>query len=217
VLTAYHVVRQTAGSPAPLISIESTTGEEPRWLSCKTLSFNIRMDIALLECETDLPYRVDISKLAKQEPAIGSNVALVASPGGAPVSLYKGSVSEINFDRSVINVPFGHGCSGSPVFDARSFELLGVAVAGKAKGTGMDPEVGLFITSAGVDWFLKRSLPEKPAQISGAQQTLPADPAIHSSKPASDDSARTAELSEISIESAATRRNGTFLDPVPSK
>jgi S1-C subfamily serine protease len=183
VLTAYHVVRETAGSPTPLISIESMTGEEPRWLACKTLSFNVRMDIALIECESDLPYRVDISKLAKQEPPVGRDIALVASPGGAPVSLYKGSVSEINFDRSVISVPFGHGCSGSPVFDGRSFELLGVAVAGKAKGTGMDPEIGLFITSAGIEWFLKRNLPEKPAPIASSTpaQSIQSEPSSDSS------------------------------------
>lgn len=156
-LTACHVIREHDGSICPTIKIEMRAGCQACWACCRVMSYDVNLDVALLECASDLPL---CSRLAQADAASGGAIVLIGSPEGIPLHTYKGTVlPKSGLELSAARVEFfKQGCSGGPVFDANSQELVGLAVAGLGKGSGMDPHTCLFVSLSNVKSFLSASL-----------------------------------------------------------
>ena len=176
-LTACHVIREHDGSICPTIKIEMRAGCQACWASCRVMSYDVNMDVALLECASDLPLT---SRLASSDAASGDKIVMIGSPEGIPLHAYKGTVlRQSGLELSSARVEFfKQGCSGGPVFDANSQELVGLAVAGLGKGSGMDPHTCLFVSLTNVKRFLTASLVRYRPQYA-----RPAPPIVRSAPP----------------------------------
>ncbi|MCK6471637.1 MAG: trypsin-like peptidase domain-containing protein [Planctomycetes bacterium] len=149
-LSAAHNVLDDAGQPYRTLEIETGGG----WSACRVLAHDRSLDICLLEAQRELP---EAAQLADTDAAQGDAVILAGAKRGQAVRVYEG-VLEKKFHRGSaryrVRVPFDHGDSGGPFFDAASGRVVGVAVAGVPLGADLDPGMGLYAPLAAVRSFL---------------------------------------------------------------
>lgn len=154
-LSAAHNVVDKAGKAYPTLKIEiPTQGGQLKGCQCRVISADSNLDLCLLECDEDLPAVVTLS-LADE--AAKSPVILAGSPRGVPVQLYDGTLVRRFHEgsvRSLAELEFDHGCSGGPLFSARTGKVIGVAVAGIPKGDDMDHTKGLFVPASAIESFI---------------------------------------------------------------
>lgn len=154
-MSAAHNVLNPQGQPFKTVMIESRNPSAPSWSSCRVVAFDKELDLCLVEAKDSVSQQ---TILAANDPEVGQRLILAGSPRGVPVALYEGtlaSFSEDNSERACARIPFDHGCSGGPVFNAKG-EVIGIAVAGIKKGGDMDKSVGLFVPLFGITDFLER-------------------------------------------------------------
>ncbi len=120
------------------------------------LACDKKVDVALLECETDLP---QCARFASRDAALRNQIIMVGSPAGVPLRSFKGYVTNSNrLANSVARVEYiKEGCSGGPLFDAHTQRIVGLVVAGIATGTGesMDPHTCLFVPMTKLRRFIR--------------------------------------------------------------
>lgn len=149
-LSAAHNVLDDTGQPYRTLEIETAGG----WSACRVLAHDRSLDICLLEAQRELP---ETAQLAVADAAQGDAVILAGAKRGQAVRVYEG-VLEKKFHRGSaryrVRVPFDHGDSGGPFFDAASGRVVGVAVAGVPLGADLDPDMGLYAPLAAVRSFL---------------------------------------------------------------
>lgn len=149
-LSAAHNVLDDTGQPYGTLEIETGGG----WSACRVLGHDRSLDICLLEAQRELPAA---AQLADTDAAQGDAVVLAGAKRGLAVRVYEG-VLEKKFHRGSaryrVRVPFDHGDSGGPFFDAASGRVVGVAVAGVPLGADLDPGLGLYAPLAAVRSFL---------------------------------------------------------------
>ena len=170
ILTAAHLVLSEDGGRLlnGRIRVELPRDGYKAWASCKVLAVTRVYDLALLECEADVPV---LSKLPSNKPGvtIGTRLLVVGCPLGVPPQVSAGILSDKeplvnNRYRQVweANAAFNHGNSGGPVFSADDGTIMGVAVAGVRAGGGgpqdMDPRIALFTPYYCVKHFLDVSI-----------------------------------------------------------
>src|ERR1043165_5863732 len=171
-LTACHVVREHDGSICPSLKIEVRSGNLTYWTGCSVLAYDPRLDLALLQADGDLPM---CSRFARHEPDAGIPLHVIGSPAGIPLKVFDGYTLEkdgMELSSAYISF-FKQGCSGGPVFEAGSHTVVGVAVAGVKKGSGMDPHTCLFVSLDRVRNFVTASMP-RPKTIPVQNETKPA-------------------------------------------
>ena len=129
------------------------------WALCTTIKLDVERDLALLECEEELPAASQLTESAT-EP--GGALLLIGCPAGASPSSYWGYLSDTRETLHCMAVPFYHGDSGAPVFDA-SKRLAGIAVAGiGANERGeMCQVICLFVPIDSIRSFLESVIREK--------------------------------------------------------
>ncbi|MBI3829322.1 MAG: trypsin-like peptidase domain-containing protein [Planctomycetes bacterium] len=165
-LSAAHNVLDKNGQPYEALTIELEENARSVWSKCKVVAFDTDLDLCLIESTEAIP---EIAPLAEADADPGTEVVLAGSPRGIPVKLYDGTLLK-RFDsgsvRSSARITFDHGDSGGPFFSAQSGKVIGVAVAGVAKGSDLDHNLGLFVPVAGVRSFLDqhRATDARPAQ-----------------------------------------------------
>lgn len=154
-LSAAHNVLDDRDQPFETLKIEVVDGPRTYWLRCRVVCFDESLDLCIVEAGDDLPVLV---RLADRDARPGDRVTLAGSPKGTPVALYEGSLTKRFAQgsvRSSARLPFDHGCSGGPLFDASSGDVVGVAVAGIPKDGDLDHNLGLFVPLMGVRGFLE--------------------------------------------------------------
>lgn len=158
-LTACHVIREHDGSLAPNLKLELKQNGTVRWIPCQVIASDPKMDVALVECETDLPL---CAEFAKHDALERTPLVMIGSPAGVPLRAVKGHVIEHNkVEPSVAYVGYiQEGCSGGPVFDAASQTVVGLVIAGIGKGPSakMDPHTCLYVSLSNMHRFLHASL-----------------------------------------------------------
>ncbi len=163
-LSAAHNVLDKAGKPYPMLKIEiPIQGGRTVGSHCKVVSADIDLDLCLLECDDDLPAVV---ALAPADEPVKAPVILAGSPRGIPVQLFEGTLLRRFHEgsvRSLAELEFDHGCSGGPLFSARTGKVIGVAVAGIPKGDDMDHTKGLFVPASAIESFITPIIKVAPA------------------------------------------------------
>ncbi|MEI6236047.1 MAG: serine protease [Planctomycetota bacterium] len=158
-MTACHVVKEKNGQLAPNLRIEMRTPRGVRWARVRVLSSDVKMDVALLECETDLPH---VAKFCQRDVSERNPLVMIGSPAGVPLRALKGFVRQRkNVEPSVATVEYiQEGCSGGPIFDANSQTVAGLCIAGigVGKSAKMDPHTCLYVSVANMKRFLRASL-----------------------------------------------------------
>ncbi len=153
-LSVAHNAIDENNQPYPTLKIESRNPGAPSWSSCRVVAFDKELDLCLLEANDPVPQQ---GVLAVGDEEAGELVTLAGSPRGIPVALFDGTLTK-RFTggsvRSSARLPFDHGCSGGPFFNAKG-EVIGVAVAGVPKDGDMDKTIGLFVPLVGVTSFLE--------------------------------------------------------------
>lgn len=158
VLTACHVIRDTQGANFKSLTIEVRRGGTVRWLRCRPLAWDVKLDIAILECESDLP----VCAFARHDALCGSQLEMIGGPGGTPLRVFGGTVSETpRAGKATARVEYiKEGCSGGPLVDARTQRIIGLVSAGIAMGRSheMDPHTCLYVPRSTLLAFIERSL-----------------------------------------------------------
>jgi LysM repeat protein len=154
-LSAAHNVLDKAGKPYPTLKIEIPIQDGHMVAShCRVICTDSDLDLCLFECDRDLPGLVVLA--AVDEPA-KAPVILAGSPRGIPVRLFDGTLVRRFHEgsvRSLAELEFDHGCSGGPLFSARTGKVIGVAVAGIPKGDDLDHSKGLFVPASAIESFI---------------------------------------------------------------
>lgn len=154
-LSAAHNVLDESNHLIAKIKIELRFTSSQSWSSCRVVAYDRDLDLCLLEAAAPVAVQ---STLAAVEVEAGQQVLLAGSPRGTPLALYTGIlIKRVAGDtsRASAQLPFDHGCSGGPFFNAKG-EVIGVAVAGVAKDGDMDKNCGLFVAWGSVMRFLDR-------------------------------------------------------------
>ncbi|HYF49314.1 MAG TPA: LysM peptidoglycan-binding domain-containing protein [Planctomycetota bacterium] len=162
-LTAAHNVLDNSNKPYGTLKIEITEGTRTYWSQCKVLLVDADLDLCVVESGDDVP---SICELATSDEALGARVVMAGSPRGVPVALYDGIMGQRYYRgaaRSVVDVQFDHGCSGGPLYSAKTGKAVGVAVAGIPMDRDLDPTKGLFVPVGAIESFLER-LGKSPAR-----------------------------------------------------
>ncbi len=172
VMTACHVVREKNGTPSPNLQLELRLRTGVRWARCRIVASDAKMDVAVLECETDLPV---CSSFADQDATARTRLVMIGSPAGVPLRAVKGYVTQQKrLEPSVAYVGYIHeGCSGGPVFDASSQHVIGLCIAGIGVGRSaqMDPHTCLYVSVANMKRFLRTSL--RARGTGGSRRSIP--------------------------------------------
>jgi len=153
-LSAAHNVLDENNQPFTTLKVESRNPCAPSWSSCRVVAFDKDLDLCLVEASDSVPEQ---SVLAGHDVEVGQSVTLAGSPRGVPLELYDGNLTQCSVsgtEHSSACLPFDHGCSGGPFFNAKG-EVIGVAVAGVPKDGDMDKSIGLFVPLAGVTRFME--------------------------------------------------------------
>lgn len=180
-LSAAHNALDENDRPYPTLKVEIEKNERAHWSRCRVVAFDKDFDLCLLEAEDAVPQQ---SVLAAGDAEVGQSVILAGSPRGIPLALYEGTLTKRfagGTERSSACLPFDHGCSGGPFFNAKG-EVIGVAVAGVAvagvavagapKDDDMDKSIGLFVPLVGVTSFLESNRAGR-THAGGAASSLP--------------------------------------------
>ncbi len=158
-LTACHVIREHDGSLAPNLKLELKQHGVVRWVPCHVLASDSKMDVALVECESDLPL---CATFAEHDALERTPLVMIGSPAGVPLRAVKGYViTHKKIEPSVAYVDYiQEGCSGGPVFDASSQTVVGLVIAGigKNQSAKMDPHTCLYVSLSNMNRFLCASL-----------------------------------------------------------
>jgi len=197
-LSAAHNVLDDSKKAYGTLKIEINEGTRTYWSQCKVLLVDAELDLCLIESGDDLPALTD---LAQTDVMPGDSVVHAGSPRGIPIALYDGVMRRPYHQgtvRSVVELPFDHGCSGGPLFSAKSGKAIGVAVAGIPKDGDLDHTKGLFVPVHAIECFLaplcktpvrgESAIAERtrraPASISMVTQKPVEEPACVESAPA---------------------------------
>ena len=159
VMTACHVIREHDGSICPNLQLEMRHSGGVHWAGLRVLASDPKMDVAVLECETELPV---ITSFCEHDAPERTNVVMIGSPGGVPLKAVKGYVTTIKrSEPSVAYVEYiQEGCSGGPIFDAASQNVMGLVIAGIGIGNNpkMDPHTCLYVSVTNMKHFLRTAL-----------------------------------------------------------
>jgi LysM repeat protein len=182
-LSAAHNVLDRAGKPYPTLKIEiPIQGGRTVGSHCRVISADNDLDLCLLECDEDLPAVV---ALAPADEPVKAPVILAGSPRGIPVQLFDGTLVRRFHEgsvRSLAELEFDHGCSGGPVFSARTGKVIGVAVAGIPKGDDMDHTKGLFVPASAIESFIAPLSKVAPAPSAAPSYVLASSRAVAQKK-----------------------------------
>ena len=159
VMTACHVIREKNGKLAPNLQLEMRLRTGVRWARCRVVASDVKMDVAVLECETDLPV---CARFADQDAQARTRLVMIGSPAGVPLRAVKGYVTQCKrAEPSVAFVGYiQEGCSGGPVFEANSQRVMGLCIAGIGNGhsSQMDPHTCLYVSASNMKRFLRTAL-----------------------------------------------------------
>ena len=125
ILTNQHVV---GSSGLVTVVFRSGVGR-----NCPVIGASHPRDLALLNCSTG---RLPILQLSNQ-PYVGEKIAALGHPGGGPLRVSEGSVTNATPDAAgyvTIDAQLAPGSSGGPVIDTSTGKVIGVASA-------LDPDV----------------------------------------------------------------------------
>lgn len=156
-MTACHVIRDTCGNVYQSAKIE-VRQSGINWLRCRVVAYDVKLDVALLECEHDIPVR----PFARRDAALGSLVTMIGSPTGVPLRIVEGRVVETpRTGTSTARVEFiREGCSGGPLVARDTQRIIGLVSAGVGVGRSqeMDPHTCLYVPRSKLLSFTDRSL-----------------------------------------------------------
>jgi S1-C subfamily serine protease len=159
VMTACHVIREHNGKLAPNLQLELRLRTGVRWARCRVVASDAKMDVAVLECETDLPV---CARFADQDATARTRLVMIGSPAGVPLRAVRGYVTQMKrIEPSVAYVGYiQEGCSGGPVFEANSQHVIGLCIAGIGNGQNsqMDPHTCLYVSQTNMKRFLHTAL-----------------------------------------------------------
>lgn len=149
-LTAYHnVVDDETATPALRIELNK------KWVDCKVVAFNQRLDICLLESAVALS---DVIAMDSAELSLGEFLILGGSPRGVPIKSFTGVLHE-QFTggsyRMLAKIEFDHGDSGGPVVNQKTYKLVGMAVSGVPKDGDLDTKLMMYMPLSVIASFLK--------------------------------------------------------------
>lgn len=125
----------------------------------KVIKADIVKDLALLECDLKYftkPYKVYSGKNIK----VGSDTYSYGYPMGRPLTLSRGYIASYDGDFIIIHQETARGCSGGPVFDKNSGELIGIISSMFTSNNNMTRMVSYKAISS----FLKGTPVEKHGQ-----------------------------------------------------
>ena len=180
-LSAAHNVLDNNGRPFSTLKVEIEGSEQATWTRCRVLAVDKELDLCLVESNRPV---LQQTVLAAGDEAVGHGVMLAGSPRGIPIALYDGILTkrfESGSVRSSASLPFDHGCSGGPFFNAKG-EVIGVAVAGVRQNDDMNKNIGLFVPLAGVTSFLDNNRASPVTAIAATLGTQ-LEPSVRATQP----------------------------------
>jgi len=125
IITAAHVVNDNSLVFVYFFDYAGNSSLEIGWVTIT----DTQKDLALIKVKTDKPYPYK-SKLADKDyvPYIFSPVWVVGASLGCQPRPTRGEVTFTDKTHWEINAPIVPGNSGGPVFNANTYELIGIAV-----------------------------------------------------------------------------------------
>lgn len=160
-LSAYHNTFASDKTPV-VIRVEV----EKEWVVCSVIAVDKTLDLCLLKAVKTLP---SVLKLSNVETIENDKIVLVGSPNGVPITVTKGWVLQCYRDGTPLTkaavTEFGHGYSGGPVVDQRSFKVVGVITSGVPDAIHADqlsPVIALYAPISTLAYFLRVSCKKNP-------------------------------------------------------
>lgn len=158
ILTAYHVIN---GEPTLAVVVYNYDNGTCQEYEAQVEATDSSADLALVSCAT--PLELHTARVTSTTPTLFQPVVVtgVRATSGLPISTNGYVVKNFHGAQEgewYVNAPVIYGCSGGPVFDAASGEIIGIVVRAFVMRGQFVEHVGVVVPAPVVRGFLTKVL-----------------------------------------------------------